>query len=242
MSINSIKLNFETDEIFNPLDVSVYELKESNRLIEEFMLLANMSVAKQIFEFFPEQALLRRHEQPLEKRMVDFISHMNKIGLDLDASSSGALQQSLDAIQDPDVRKVVRLLVIKPMQRAKYICTGMLSPEKYHHYALNAPLYTHFTSPIRRYADIIVHRMLEASLTGGKDKQPSLLCYFYNQLFPPFAYKNFFFSSKNNQIQNFTWARNLVKRVLTTAISRRTPPNWPRSNPATSTSRSCFTT
>ncbi|KAF9957896.1 hypothetical protein BGZ70_009370 [Mortierella alpina] len=166
LSINSIKLSFATDEIHNPLDVSVYELKESNRLIEEFMLLANMSVAKQICEFFPEQALLRRHEEPLEKRMADFISHMNKIGLDLDASSSGALQQSLDAIQDPDVRKVVRLLVIKPMQRAKYICSGMLNPDKYHHYALNSPLYTHFTSPIRRYADIIVHRMLEASLVG----------------------------------------------------------------------------
>ncbi|KAG0204665.1 hypothetical protein BGX28_003453 [Mortierella sp. GBA30] len=166
LSINSIKLWFETDEIYNPLDVSVYELKESNRLIEEFMLLANMSVAKQICEFFPEQALLRRHEEPLEKRMVEFISHMNKIGLDLDASSSGALQRSLDAIQDPDVRKVVRLLVIKPMQRAKYICSGMLTPDKFHHYALNAPLYTHFTSPIRRYADIIVHRMLEASLVG----------------------------------------------------------------------------
>ncbi|KAF9181226.1 hypothetical protein BGZ51_004975 [Haplosporangium sp. Z 767] len=166
LSINSIKLSFETDEICNPVDVSVYELKESNRLIEEFMLLANMSVAKQICEFFPEQALLRRHEDPLEKRMGDFILHMNKIGLDLDASSSGALQQSLDAIQDPDVRKVVRLLMIKPMQRAKYICSGMLGPDKYHHYALNAPLYTHFTSPIRRYADIIVHRMLEASLVG----------------------------------------------------------------------------
>ncbi|KAF9573945.1 hypothetical protein EC968_007773 [Mortierella alpina] len=166
LSINSIKLSFATDEIHNPLDVSVYELKESNRLIEEFMLLANMSVAKQICEFFPEQALLRRHEEPLEKRMADFISHMSKIGLDLDASSSGALQQSLDAIQDPDVRKVVRLLVIKPMQRAKYICSGMLNPDKYHHYALNSPLYTHFTSPIRRYADIIVHRMLEASLVG----------------------------------------------------------------------------
>ncbi|KAK3842059.1 MAG: hypothetical protein J3R72DRAFT_468089 [Linnemannia gamsii] len=164
LSINSIRLSFETDEIQNPLGVSVYELKESNRLIEEFMLLANMSVAKQIAEFFPDQALLRRHEDPLEKRLTDFISHMKKIGLDLDASSSGALQESLDAIQDPDVRKVVRLLVIKPMQRAKYMCSGMLSPDKYHHYALNAPLYTHFTSPIRRYADIIVHRMLEASL------------------------------------------------------------------------------
>lgn len=146
----------------------MYELKESNRLIEEFMLLANMSVAKQICEFFPEQALLRRHEEPLEKRMTEFITHMNKIGLELDASSSGALQASMDAIQDPDVRKVVRLLVIKPMHRAKYICSGMLSPNKYHHYALNAPLYTHFTSPIRRYADIIVHRLLEASLTGGE--------------------------------------------------------------------------
>ncbi|ORZ05863.1 hypothetical protein BCR41DRAFT_172371, partial [Lobosporangium transversale] len=166
LSINSIKLSFETDEIQNPLDVSVYELKESNRLIEEFMLLANMSVAKQICEFFPDRALLRRHEQPLEKRMADFILHMNKIGLDLDASSSGALQRSLDAIQDPDVRRVVRLLMIKPMQRAKYVCSGMITPDKYHHYALNAPLYTHFTSPIRRYADIIVHRMLEASLAG----------------------------------------------------------------------------
>ncbi|KAF9439277.1 hypothetical protein BGZ76_006006 [Entomortierella beljakovae] len=166
LSINSIRLSFNTDEIFNPTGVFVYDIKDSNKLIEEFMLLANMSVAKKISEHFPEQALLRRHEEPLEKRMLDFISHMNKIGLNLDASSSGALQRSLDEIEDPDMRKVVRLLVIKPMQRAKYICSGMLDPEKYHHYALNAPLYTHFTSPIRRYADVIVHRMLEASLTG----------------------------------------------------------------------------
>ncbi|KAG0212903.1 hypothetical protein BGX28_005365 [Mortierella sp. GBA30] len=166
LSLNTIKLAFETDDINNPLDVSVYELKESNRLIEEFMLLANMSVAKQIFDYFPEQTLLRRQEEPMEKRMQDFIQHMYKIGIELDASSAGALQASMDAIQDPDVRKVVRLLVIKPMHRAKYICSGMLPASKYHHYALNAPLYTHFTSPIRRYADIIVHRLLEASLTG----------------------------------------------------------------------------
>ncbi|KAG0017267.1 hypothetical protein BGZ80_008453 [Entomortierella chlamydospora] len=166
LSINSIKLSFKMDEIFNPLDVSIYELKESNKLIEEFMLLANMSVAKQICEHFPDVALLRRHEAPLERRMLDFISHMSKIGLNLDASSSASLQRSLNDIQDPDMRKVVRLLVIKPMQKAKYICAGMLNPDKYRHYALNAPLYTHFTSPIRRYADIIVHRMLEASLAG----------------------------------------------------------------------------
>ncbi|KAG0292616.1 hypothetical protein BGZ96_003951 [Linnemannia gamsii] len=168
LSVNSIKLAFETDNLQSPLDAAVFELKESNRLIEEFMLLANMSVAKQIFDFFPEQALLRRHEEPLEKRMADFIQHMKKIGIELDASSAGALQTSMDAIQDPDVRKVVRLLVVKPMHRAKYICSGVLPPTRYHHYALNTPLYTHFTSPIRRYADIIVHRLLEASLTGGE--------------------------------------------------------------------------
>ncbi|KAF9921345.1 hypothetical protein FBU30_008644 [Linnemannia zychae] len=168
LSVNSIKLAFETDNDQNPLDASVFELKESNRLIEEFMLLANMSVAKQIFDFFPEQALLRRHEEPLERRMGDFIHHMKKIGIELDASSAGALQASMDAIQDPDVRKVVRLLIVKPMHRAKYICSGVLPPTRYHHYALNTPLYTHFTSPIRRYADIIVHRLLEASLTGGE--------------------------------------------------------------------------
>ncbi|KAF9547021.1 hypothetical protein EC957_009025 [Mortierella hygrophila] len=168
LSVNSIKLAFETDNMQNPLDAAVFELKESNRLIEEFMLLANMSVAKQIFDFFPEQALLRRHEEPLEKRMADFIQHMKKIGIELDASSAGALQTSMDAIQDPDVRKVIRLLVVKPMHRAKYICSGVLPPTRYHHYALNTPLYTHFTSPIRRYADIIVHRLLEASLTGDQ--------------------------------------------------------------------------
>jgi len=54
------------------------------------------------------------------------------------------------------------------MQRAKYFCTGTLDIAKYHHYALNVPLYTHFTSPIRRYADILVHRMLDAALSGGE--------------------------------------------------------------------------
>lgn len=75
--------------------------------------------------------------------------------------------RSFDAIEDPTARSVLQLLCFKATHRAKYFCAGMLDIAKYSHYALNAPLYTHFTSPIRRYADIIVHRQLEFILTGS---------------------------------------------------------------------------
>lgn len=76
--------------------------------------------------------------------------------------------KSFEAITDPIARKLLQLLLFKATQRAKYFCAGMLDIAKYHHYALNQPLYTHFTSPIRRYADILVHRQLDAVLQGGR--------------------------------------------------------------------------
>lgn len=75
--------------------------------------------------------------------------------------------KSFDAIENPTARRLLELLSFKATQRAKYFCAGMLDIAKYGHYALNTPLYTHFTSPIRRYADILVHRQLEAVLQGG---------------------------------------------------------------------------
>jgi protein SSD1 len=62
---------------------------------------------------------------------------------------------------------VLELISHKATQRAKYFCAGMLDIAKYNHYALSVPLYTHFTSPIRRYADVLVHRQLESVLQGG---------------------------------------------------------------------------
>ena len=75
--------------------------------------------------------------------------------------------RSFNAIEDPTMRSVLQLLCFKATYRAKYFCAGMLDIAKYSHYALNTPLYTHFTSPIRRYADIIVHRQLEFILQGS---------------------------------------------------------------------------
>lgn len=89
------------------------------------------------------------------------------MGLELDISSAASLQSSFDAIADPSVRNVLEILGRKAMHRAKYFCAGMLDIVKYGHYALNTPLYTHFTSPLRRYADIVVHRQLESVLVSG---------------------------------------------------------------------------
>lgn len=93
----------------------------------------------------------------------------------MDTSSSGALMRSFDAVSDPTARRLLELLSFKATQRAKYFCAGMLDIAKYGHYALNVPLYTHFTSPIRRYADLLVHRQLESVLQGGSKEVPDLL-------------------------------------------------------------------
>ena len=87
-------------------------------------------------------------------------------GYHIDASSSGALHTSLKNIPDGPVKQVLLMLIIKPMQRAKYFASGALDITKFLHYALNEQVYTHFTSPIRRYADILVHRQLENALEG----------------------------------------------------------------------------
>lgn len=94
----------------------------------------------------------------------------------MDVSSAGAMMKCFEAVEDPIVRRILQLLSFKATHRAKYFCAGMLDIAKYNHYALNAPLYTHFTSPIRRYADLLVHRQLEAITQGGSKLSSVLLC------------------------------------------------------------------
>ncbi|GAA5807201.1 hypothetical protein MFLAVUS_000556 [Mucor flavus] len=166
LSLNSVKLKFELDSQGQPISVSTAEMKEANQLIEEFMLLANISVAKKISSAYPEEALLRRHEPPLQKRLDKFIKTTEELGLDFCGSSAGSLQISFDKVRDKNVKEVLLVLAIRCMQRAKYFCSGNIDIAKYQHYALNEPVYTHFTSPIRRYADVMVHRLLESALEG----------------------------------------------------------------------------
>ena len=96
-----------------------------------------------------------------------FIERAERLGYKMDISSSGALMRSLNAINDPTARRIMEILLQKATQRAKYFCAGMLDIAKYGHYALSVPVYTHFTSPIRRYADVLVHRQLDSILQVG---------------------------------------------------------------------------
>ena len=130
------------------------------------MLLTNIAVAQHIAVHLPEQSLLRRHDIPIDRRLNNFKDRAARLGYEMDTSSSGALMKSFDKITDPTARRLLELLSFKATHRAKYFCSGMLDIAKYHHYALNVPLYTHFTSPIRRFADVLVHRQLESVLQG----------------------------------------------------------------------------
>lgn len=138
------------------------------------MLAANVSVAQQILKSFPLCSLLRRHPTPTKEMLEPLLRVSAAIGLNLDVSSSKALADSLDHAvgDDPYFNKLIRILTTRCMSQAVYFCSGDLSPPEYHHYGLATPLYTHFTSPIRRYADVIVHRLLAASI--GISKLPSV--------------------------------------------------------------------
>jgi len=155
-----------------PDGFKLHEHRLSNKMIEEFMLLANMAVARKIYTSFPKVAVLRRHPDPKIDMMDKIVEQLGFLGIKIDGLTSSALATSIDRLKehgDTDKLACVTSLLSKPMELARYFCTGMMETHLYHHYALNVPLYTHFTSPIRRYPDILVHRLLDMAV---RDRQP----------------------------------------------------------------------
>jgi protein SSD1 len=115
-SDNKIKVVFSLDE-GKPVDVNAYVRTEANTLVEEFMLLANTSVAQVIANGLPEQSLLRRHEPPIERRLEGFVKRAQRLGFRMDGTSAGTLQKSFQAIDDKDAAMCLELLKRKAMQR-----------------------------------------------------------------------------------------------------------------------------
>jgi exoribonuclease R len=170
LSLASPEVRFQLDsETADPVNVSAYELKETNSVVEEFMLLANIWTARRTAEAFPRCAMLRRHPAPPASQFDALLAAAAAVGVTIRTDSSRALADSLDeavvAGGSAYVNKLLRILATRCMMQAAYFPSGAYSPPEYAHYGLATPIYTHFTSPIRRYADVIVHRLLSAALS-----------------------------------------------------------------------------
>ncbi|CAO3623431.1 unnamed protein product [Mucor hiemalis] len=164
LSSPEVRFNLENDSQ-DPVDVEMKELKETNALVEEFMLLANISVAKKIYSKFPSSAMLRKHAAPPTNNFDQLRKTLAEKGFVLETENSKALADSLDKAvlpEDPYFNKLVRIMTTRCMMQAQYFCSGTEAESDFMHYGLASPIYTHFTSPIRRYADVIVHRLLHA--------------------------------------------------------------------------------
>lgn len=179
LRLDQNKLAFTLDrETKLPNAVATSEHKQSNNLIEEYMLLANISVAHKIHESFPTKAVLRCHPEPQVGPLSDTVNMLRCLNIEIDISSSGSIYESIlrlsgDSDFSPAQLEVVVNMLSKPMQNALYFCSGTYL-EDFSHYALNVPFYTHFTSPIRRYPDVMVHRLLAAAIDHERYPLPDL--------------------------------------------------------------------
>ena len=166
INFSSQEVRFKLDEKGDPIGIVVKESKEAHQLIEEFMLLANRYVAENISKIKVKGKPLpfpyRIHDTPDQEKLLPFIAFANKFGHKFDASSPEAIAASFnqllkDAHGKPE-QHVLEQLGIRTMAKAKYTI------ENVGHYGLGFENYCHFTSPIRRYPDIMVHRILQETL------------------------------------------------------------------------------
>ncbi|KAI1383109.1 RNB-domain-containing protein [Hypoxylon trugodes] len=167
LSSPEVKVEMES-ETSDPIDVKTKALLDTNSLVEEFMLLANISVAGKIYEAFPQTAILRRHGAPPKTNFDELANQLKvKRNLELRFDSSKALADSLDGCVDPKepfFNTLVRIMATRCMMSAEYFCAGTQAYPEFRHYGLASEIYTHFTSPIRRYADLVAHRQLAAAI------------------------------------------------------------------------------
>lgn len=168
INFSSQEVRFKLDEKGKPIGIMVKESKESHQLIEELMLLANKTVAENVSKTFVNKKPIpfpyRVHDQPDEERLKPFILFAKKYGhtfsIDTPEHISASFNQMLADAKGTPEQHVLEQLGIRTMAKAIY------TTENIGHYGLAFEFYCHFTSPIRRYPDILVHRVLESILIG----------------------------------------------------------------------------
>lgn len=170
IAFERVEIKFEIDEKGKPLSVYFKEAKEANKLIEEFMLLANKRVAEFVGkkgENKPTKTFVYRiHDKPDPDKLATFNTFIQRFGYGIQLTTSKTISSSLNNllnnVKGKKEQNLVETLAIRTMAKAAY------STRNIGHYGLAFDYYSHFTSPIRRYPDMMVHRLLEKYLAGGR--------------------------------------------------------------------------
>ncbi|HNS41268.1 MAG TPA: ribonuclease R [Taishania sp.] len=175
LNIESEEMRFKLDEDKNPIEVVIKTSKDAHKLIEEFMLLANRHVAEFIGKPKPNRDFIpfvyRIHDEPDAGKIELFKVFIDKFGYQLENADLSKISKSINALLE-DIRykneySIIQSMAIRSMAKAEY------ATDNIGHYGLAFEYYTHFTSPIRRYADLLVHRILLEELTHQKHKYGS---------------------------------------------------------------------
>ncbi|MBV7269121.1 ribonuclease R family protein [Winogradskyella luteola] len=167
ISFDKVEVKFNLDEEANPTGIHFKTSKDANKLIEEFMLLANRKVSEFIGKQNPKKTFVYRvHDEPDEAKLAQLQTVVGRFGHKLNFKDRNSVASSLNKLLSDVVGKkeqnLVDTLTIRTMSKAEYTTHNI------GHYGLAFDYYSHFTSPIRRYPDVMAHRLLQHYLDGGK--------------------------------------------------------------------------
>ncbi len=167
ISFDKVEVKFDLNSEATPIGVYFKTNKDANKLIEEFMLLANKKVAEFIGKQSPKKTFVYRvHDEPDDSKLAALQNIVGRFGYKLDfrdrKTTTASLNRLLKEVDGKKEQNLVDTLTIRSMSKAEYTTRNI------RHYGLAFDYYTHFTSPIRRYPDVMVHRLLQYYLDGGK--------------------------------------------------------------------------
>lgn len=203
LSLDQDEVRFVLDEDGKPLRVMIKERIDTNRLIEEFMLLANKYVAIRLSQKNAAGvAVYRVHDKPTAERMEDLARFLKSLGYEIHMQNGVIpphdLQKIIDSAETDDARDAISTAIVRTQAKAIY------STQNIGHYGLAFGFYTHFTSPIRRYPDVMVHRLLQMTLDGQKASMEEA---------GDFEYMSKYSSDRERDAQEAEWASIKYKQV-----------------------------